>query len=533
MHSSSGRTYSFRASLKSKEHKARMQTEMEAWTQSLTHTMMQIQTVVPAHETVEEAAFLVHALAARSLPSADLNGLSDPFCVIQLIRGGVPVGGKRQTPTVLKELNPVWDACFDVKRDVAELDLDWNDLSVRYEVFDWNYIGGPDFLGQVEVPLRTVAEGSRKEVWLALKDKAGANIAAAQVKILIYYETLAFAKSKKFFVFGRDAARLECVSVPSYASPIPKVLVDMKKYLQSHDGFAVTGIFRLAPDEAECAATKTALNAGTFAECKDVNCIANLLKVWFRELPTRLLDGAEASLEEGDVGEEAVLAELVEPRRSILLWLLDLCNEISANEEENKMSPKNLAIVFGPNLHKVIEDPVKELSLDRKVTEWLERAIIWRKRHRERVPPPCPPPRPHSPSPPPSRPSAPSPPPAIRIAPPSPPPRPRPPSIQQEDSEQQLSDELPSTVPLLHQTMSCGSWTQYEVDEEIDNDVLDQEQSFGGVLSDIVGRTAMLKKAPLRQRAATSLGRAHLNLAIIGRKGRASVGKRDSAVEGS
>jgi hypothetical protein len=34
---------------------------------------------------------------------------------------------------------------------------------------------------------------------------------------------------------------------------------------------------------------KSQINQGKFTSCKDVNCISNLLKVWFRELPQPLL----------------------------------------------------------------------------------------------------------------------------------------------------------------------------------------------------------------------------------------------------
>ena len=60
---------------------------------------------------------------------------------------------------------------------------------------------------------------------------------------------------------------------------IPAVLLHLEKVLIRMGGLEQTGIFRLAPDEFEASIVKKQLNAGTFNECTDVNCIANLIKV--------------------------------------------------------------------------------------------------------------------------------------------------------------------------------------------------------------------------------------------------------------
>ena len=61
------------------------------------------------------------------------------------------------------------------------------------------------------------------------------------------------------------------------------------------------GIFRLAPDQDACARTKEQLNTNTFESCSDINIIANLMKVWFREIPEHLLDEVPISdLSESD-----------------------------------------------------------------------------------------------------------------------------------------------------------------------------------------------------------------------------------------
>ena len=50
----------------------------------------------------------VKVLRARGLAAADLNGRSDPFCVLQL------VNQRRQTQTVYKTLEPYWNKVFSL-----------------------------------------------------------------------------------------------------------------------------------------------------------------------------------------------------------------------------------------------------------------------------------------------------------------------------------------------------------------------------------------------------------------------------------
>ena len=62
---------------------------------------------------------------------------------------------------------------------------------------------------------------------------------------------------------------------------IPKVLAMLEEHLINMGGLDQEGIFRLAPDEYEGATVKKEINKGTFKGCKDVNCVANLVKVHF------------------------------------------------------------------------------------------------------------------------------------------------------------------------------------------------------------------------------------------------------------
>ena len=154
----------------------------------------------------------------------------------------------------------------------------------------------------------------------------------------------------------------------SYASRIPTVLVKMHDYLRSSRTFETqVGIFRLAPDSGECGRLKAALNAdvtavesarpGAYADMGA--CCANLIKVWFRDLPAALFHAVPLdklsglSSQTADSALEALIASsLKEPQQSIYRWLLDLCCDVTAHSDRNKMIAKNMAICIGPNLYK-------------------------------------------------------------------------------------------------------------------------------------------------------------------------------------
>jgi len=110
---------------------------------------------------------------------------------------------------------------------------------------------------------------------------------------------------------------------------------------------------------------------------------ANLIKVWFRDLPDPLLncvlpERVEMATKEEDVVK--VIADFPEPQKSIFLWLCDMCVECAVFETVNKMGPKNLAIVIGPNLFNTnqFENPMKAMTYSAKVVEFFEKAIRWR-----------------------------------------------------------------------------------------------------------------------------------------------------------
>lgn len=187
--------------------------------------------------------------------------------------------------------------------------------------------------------------------------------------------------------FGLDPGMLDCVPVEGCKSKIPQILVFMREYLSKHEAWKVEGIFRIAPDAEESAFRKEQLDNGTFTSCDDIHCLSNLIKVWLRCLPHRLLDELDKDkvrdAPKGDKGKALALLDTIsEPRKSIFMWLLDLNVEVSKFSSSNKMSPRALSIVFAPNLFSLPEiamdspeDGQAYIHYTQKMQEFLQTCI--------------------------------------------------------------------------------------------------------------------------------------------------------------
>ncbi|XP_076011590.1 multiple C2 and transmembrane domain-containing protein 2-like isoform X2 [Genypterus blacodes] len=104
---------------------------------------------------IHDVGFLqVKLLRATDLPSADLNGKSDPFCVLE-------VGNDRlQTHTVYKSLNPEWNEVFTFPiKDIHDV--------LEVTIFDEDGDKPPDFLGKIAIPLLSIR--SKQAIAYAMK----------------------------------------------------------------------------------------------------------------------------------------------------------------------------------------------------------------------------------------------------------------------------------------------------------------------------------------------------------------------------
>jgi len=185
--------------------------------------------------------------------------------------------------------------------------------------------------------------------------------------------------------FGVNPKQLPSVALNGYVSKIPNVLVTLRKALEEARAYEQVGIFRLAPNAEKNKRMKRQIDEGSLEkeELIDVNVYANLIKVWFRDLPDPLLNCVNPDMiEHVDSREKAekVVATMMEPNQSIFLWLCDMCVNIAKSEKTNKMSAGNMAIVVGPNLFNTnqFENPMKAMTYSGKVVEFFKHAILWR-----------------------------------------------------------------------------------------------------------------------------------------------------------
>ncbi|XP_061877026.1 multiple C2 and transmembrane domain-containing protein 2-like isoform X2 [Entelurus aequoreus] len=102
----------------------------------------------------------VKVIKASDLLAADLNGKSDPFCVLEL------VNDRLQTHTIYKNLHPEWNQVFTFPvRDVHEVLL--------LTIFDEDGDKAPDFLGKVALPLLSIRGGQQVTLPLKKDDLGG------------------------------------------------------------------------------------------------------------------------------------------------------------------------------------------------------------------------------------------------------------------------------------------------------------------------------------------------------------------------
>jgi RhoGAP domain/PH domain/RhoGEF domain len=123
------------------------------------------------------------------------------------------------------------------------------------------------------------------------------------------------------------------------------------------------GIFRLSGKLTQIAALKDQFNLGKkvfFSDDMDANSVAGLIKLWLRELAKPLLTWELwpdfiGVVELDDVGGQvellrACIAKLPLANRFVLQYLIGVLRRVADNADVNRMSAKNLGVVFAPNV---------------------------------------------------------------------------------------------------------------------------------------------------------------------------------------
>ena len=192
--------------------------------------------------------------------------------------------------------------------------------------------------------------------------------------------------------YGVSLATVPKCQVEGYDARIPAILILLWKKVLENEGEKCMGIFRLAANADEMNWVKKQLNTGEYdGSAIEENIAATMIKIFFRELPTNLLNHVERPLIDKIAGYDNMLSEkpdkkvaievftklqngMKEPQYSLLMWLLDIMCQVVVHKEINKMSAKNMAIVVAPNLYSIIDmsNPMAAMTWTQRIARFTE-----------------------------------------------------------------------------------------------------------------------------------------------------------------
>ncbi|TYZ66688.1 hypothetical protein PybrP1_007414 [[Pythium] brassicae (nom. inval.)] len=171
-------------------------------------------------------------------------------------------------------------------------------------------------------------------------------------------------------------------AVAGYEERIPAVLVMLQEHFEAKQGFLTPHIFRESPSKADRDQAMREINTGQFAGARhDVRVLADLIKLWFRELPVPILheirsDEMEQLVAMGGDTAARVAGRLGALERCVVLWLADLLARVAAFQAQNHMGVDQLAIVIAPNLVRIeTENPTVAVALSKAAVD-LFRAVL-------------------------------------------------------------------------------------------------------------------------------------------------------------
>ncbi|KAJ6820956.1 rho GTPase-activating protein 4-like [Iris pallida] len=185
------------------------------------------------------------------------------------------------------------------------------------------------------------------------------------------------APSASANVFGVSTESMQC-SYDSRGNSVPTILLLMQRRLYEMGGLQAEGIFRINAENSQEEYVRDQLNRGIVPDAIDVHCIAGLIKAWFRELPTGVLDPLtpEQVMQCQSEDECAQVVRLLPSTEAALLdWAINLMSDIVQEEEQNKMNARNVAMVFAPNMTQMT-DPLTALMYAVQVMNFLRMLIL-------------------------------------------------------------------------------------------------------------------------------------------------------------
>lgn len=192
------------------------------------------------------------------------------------------------------------------------------------------------------------------------------------------------APSASATVFGVSTESMQ-LSFDSRGNSVPTILLLMQRHLYGQGGLQVEGIFRINGENSQEEYVRDQLNRGVIPDGIDIHCLAGLIKAWFRELPTGVLDPlSPEQVMQCQTEEDCLqLVRLLPPTESALLdWAINLMADVVQQEHLNKMNARNVAMVFAPNMTQMA-DPLTALMYAVQVMNFLKTLILRTLRERE------------------------------------------------------------------------------------------------------------------------------------------------------
>ncbi|XP_071707123.1 rho GTPase-activating protein 3-like [Rutidosis leptorrhynchoides] len=185
-------------------------------------------------------------------------------------------------------------------------------------------------------------------------------------------------------VFGVSVESMQC-SYDERGNSVPTILLMIQNRLYAGGGLQTEGIFRINGENGQDEDVRKQLNRGVVAHGVDVHCLAGLIKAWFRELPTGVLDSltSEQVMHCNTENECTRLANSLPPTEASLLdWAINLMADVVTYDQINKMNARNIAMVFAPNMTQMA-DPLTALIHAVQIMNLLKTLVIKTLRERE------------------------------------------------------------------------------------------------------------------------------------------------------
>jgi Ca2+-dependent lipid-binding protein len=105
-------------------------------------------------------SLIIHVKEAKQLQPVDFNGLSDPYCVINVL------GEEFKTKIKKKNLNPVWDETFSISPVSPDVKGE-----IEVTLFDYDRIGKHTCLGQILISIEDIKKRHNIDEWFKLESR--------------------------------------------------------------------------------------------------------------------------------------------------------------------------------------------------------------------------------------------------------------------------------------------------------------------------------------------------------------------------